>query len=105
MTNPTTFNPNSWDDVCSEMCMECAPEPDGFEDPPVGLVARYIKEYPHFADDLIDFAAACRSERALLKKYPPPEVTQEQLDADAKRAMILARKITRKVRQQKAKVL
>lgn len=99
------FDPNSWDDVCSAMCMECAPEPDGFEDPSPELVARYAKEYPHFADDLIDFAATCRSERALLKKYPPPEVTQEQLDAAVKRAMILVRKAVRKMRRQKVKVL
>ena len=101
MSDPTTFNPNSWDDVCMAMVMECEPEPDGFEDPPYELAARYCRDYPHFSDDLIDFAATCRSERALLKKYPPTEPTQDEVDAAAKRAMVRFRLAMRRANRKK----
>lgn len=98
------FNPHDWDDICFAMCMECETDADGvFLDPPEEIVAKYCKNFPHFADDLVDFAATCRTERRLALKFPAPPLTQEQLDGAVKRAMVIFRKALRNAKRRKAK--
>jgi hypothetical protein len=100
----TAFDPNSWEDVCFAMLMETERVEDGFVDPTAQLIAKYIKLYPHFEVDLLDFAATCRTETAMLKKYPPPEPTQEELDSAVKRGMAVFRKALRNVRRREQRL-
>lgn len=88
-----------WDDACWEMIMECEDHeyPDrGFKTPSAGLVARYCLLYPQHAENFIDFAATCEAQERLLKLYPPPEPTKEELARAHKRAMHAVRNAMRR---------
>ena len=88
--NTTTAAAPTWEDVCFAMCLECERDPDepGEALPAsAALVYRYIRRYPQFADDLIDFAATDQFMRLWVKLHPAPVPTQWELDAAVKRAM------------------
>lgn len=79
-----------WETVCWDMVMECEPSDDpieGFKAPSSELIHKYCILYPHFADDLVDFAATCRTEAFFLKKYPPTEPTEAEVKSAVERAM------------------
>jgi hypothetical protein len=98
-----SFDPNNWEDVCFALCMECEETDNIWIDPKAALVAKYIKLYPHFEEDLLDFAAACRTESEMHRRHPPPEPTQEQVDAAVERAMRAFRRALRNVRRREAR--
>lgn len=98
MANPETTGP-LWDDVCWDMIMRCEPVADGFKPPSVELVAEFVRDYPQWAEDLIDFAATCRTMDFWAAKYPAPEPTQQELDAAVKRAMKVFRAACRRRRR------
>lgn len=95
-----------WDDVCWDMVMECEPSDDpmeGFKSPSSELVAKYVRLYPQFAEDLIDFAATSRTMDFFAAKYPAPEPNQEQIDRAVKRAMHAFRTALRRRKKQETK--
>ena len=59
----------TWGDVCWEMVERCEQTEDGFESPPVSLVAEFCRRYPEWADDLVDFAATSRTMDFWAAKY------------------------------------
>lgn len=89
-----------WDDVCFAMIMECEPSdfPDegGFAPPSAGLVAKYCRLYPQFADDLVDFTATCITMDFLAKKFPAPEPTKAEVDRAVRKSMRIFRSALRK---------
>ncbi len=87
----------SYDDVCWEMVMRCEQTEDGFEAPPIELVAEYAQRYPEHADELIDFAATCRTEDFMVTKYPLPEPDEVEIKRATDRYMRMFRKALRHV--------
>ena len=86
----------TWGDVCWEMVERCEQTEDGFESPPVSLVAEFCQRYPEWADDLVDFAATSRTMGFWAAKYPAPEPTKAEIDQAVKRAMKAFRAALRK---------
>lgn len=76
--------------------MRCEQTEDGFDPPPISLVAEFCQRYPMWESDLVDFAATCRTMDFWAAKYPAPEPTQEEIDRAVKRAMKRFRAALRK---------
>ena len=83
----STTAPGAWDDICWEMVTRCEQTDDGFAAPASTLVAEFCKRYPDHADDLVDFAATCRTMDFMAAKYPAPEPTDAELKKGVARAM------------------
>lgn len=90
---------SDWTDVCFEMVEECeiSDNPDeGFLPPSAALVNKYCQLYPEWAEDFLDFAATCRTQKFYVEKYPPTEPTKKELDGAVRRAMRAFRTALRK---------
>lgn len=88
-----------WDDVCFAMVEECeiTDNPDeGFLPPSAALMDKYCRLYPEWAEDLLDFAATCRTVDFWAKKYPAPEPTKKEIDRAVQRAMRIFRAALKK---------